>query len=137
MKKNNLPRGYRNCNPLNIVKNKNTLQFEGVSKEQTDPLFLQFTSMKYGFRAAYLTLRQYYYIHNLRTIEKMINRWCPDGTAETYVSVVSQRMHIDPDSDFVFSRENVIKLAVAMAFVENGYLLRGIMSDAIKGWDLF
>ena len=71
-----LPRGIRNCNPLNIRRFKNT-KWAGMSAEQTDLAFCQFTKMAYGWRAAFILLRTYYFKYKLRTIRDIISRWAP------------------------------------------------------------
>ena len=57
-------RGIRNNNPLNI--RRSTDRWEGARIEQTDKAFVQFTSMAYGYRAAWKTLESYWkYFHDL------------------------------------------------------------------------
>ena len=53
-----LPRGLRNNNPLNI--RHSASRWQGARVEQTDKAFVQFTSMKMGYRAAWRILETYY-----------------------------------------------------------------------------
>ena len=49
-----IPRGIRNCNPLNIRKGKD--QWKGLLKVQNDKSFYQFKAMEWGYRAAFRLL---------------------------------------------------------------------------------
>ena len=51
-------RGQRNNNPLNI--RHSTDRWQGARIQQTDPSFVQFESMAYGYRAAWRTLESYW-----------------------------------------------------------------------------
>ena len=53
------PRGIRNNNPLNI--RRSTDRWEGAREEQKDKSFVQFKTMAYGYRAAWLILQSYYH----------------------------------------------------------------------------
>lgn len=73
-------RGIRNNNPMNIRRGD---AWKGCRRRQTDKEFVQFTSMKWGLRAALIVLRAYVTEHNLHTVREIINRWAPpsDGNA--------------------------------------------------------
>ena len=45
-----IPRGIRNCNPLNIRRSRD--QWKGLLKVQNDKSFYQFKAMEWGYRAA-------------------------------------------------------------------------------------
>ena len=95
MKKNEIPRGIRNNNPLNIRRSSarwtglivapSSSPEGGENKAQAsvgthyDAEFCQFESMFYGFRAAFKLLFSYYYKHGLRTVKGIINRWAPSS----------------------------------------------------------
>jgi hypothetical protein len=49
--KNNHPRGLRNNNPLNIIKNK-TVRWLGETNCESERTFCTFSSMTFGLRAA-------------------------------------------------------------------------------------
>ena len=51
-------RGIRNNTPLNIRHSSD--RWEGARIEQTDRSFVQFTSMAYGYRAAWKLLESYW-----------------------------------------------------------------------------
>lgn len=84
-------RGWRNNNPLNIVKSQD--QWQGMRNVQTDKRFVQFVHMSYGYRAAIKTLQSYYNLFKQQkknfTIRNIIGRWCPDGSEAHYINTVT------------------------------------------------
>ena len=131
-----LPRGYRNNNPLNIRKNVANA-WKGKVVPGTDPLFEQFITMAYGYRAALKLLRNYIGSgHN--TIRKIVGKWAPpsENNTSSYVANVASRTGIDADT--VISRndrEKLCKIAYAMAWIENGKA-PAWMDDIYQGWNL-
>lgn len=114
-------RGIRNNNPLNIRRNKT--KWEGLNEIQTDKDFFQFKEMKYGYRAAIITLRTYQKKYKLTTIRQMIGRWAPpnENNTEAYIKIVHQRSGLFVDVPIDLDNETqVVKLLSAMCFVENG-----------------
>ena len=109
MKKNRQPIGIRNNNPCNIKYSSanNWAGQTGCSKG-----FCVFSSPLYGFRAAFVLIRNYYMKHGLRTTCEIISRWAPDGSKieRNYARCVAQgcgisateRIHPD-DEDFMVS----------------------------------
>lgn len=134
MKKNELPRGLRNNNPLNIRKNSDVFQGEVVPSRDT--AFKQFKTMAHGYRAGFKILSNYYRIYKLTTIRKIISRWAPENENNTsaYVSLVSSYAGIGPDDLISFDREQMIRVVAGMSKVENGR--EADMSDVIAGWNL-
>ncbi len=119
------PRGIRNCNPLNIIRSRS--KWVGMRREQTDRRFVQFTEMKYGWRAALVLLTRTYYVKwKLDTVRKIITRWAPpsDGNhTERYVATVARRMQRGADDVLPKPWEQPEAwqdLAWCMAQVENG-----------------
>jgi len=53
--------------------------------------FERFFDIKYGVRAAIKNIHSYYYIHNLRTVAEIINRWCPSNN-NSYIEFVRARV---------------------------------------------
>lgn len=133
-----LPRGYRNNNPLNIRYSKSNKWIGEVAKN-TDGTFEQFTTMAYGYRAAFQLLRKYINQYNLRTVAEIINRWAPPTENNTagYISRVigingwTAAQEIDPDN-----KEEMTKLVYAMAIVENGNSILPNWSEIYQGWNL-
>ena len=56
-------RGIRNNNPLNIRHSAD--RWQGAREEQTDKSFVQFTTMAYGYRAAWKVLESYWHHFHL------------------------------------------------------------------------
>lgn len=135
MNENKMPRGYRNNNPGNIRITKD--KWQGLSPEQTDKSFFQFTSMAYGYRAMLITLRNYRKRHGCRTLAAMINRYAPpcENSTSSYLAFVCNELQVpttyEPDVD---DRDTMCALVAAMSKVENG--LTPIMEDIRKGWEM-
>ena len=70
-------RGLRNCNPLNIIKTKNTVWL-GQIHTDVEQTFCQFSEMVYGCRAALKLLRTYYTKYDCTTLRRIISRWAPE-----------------------------------------------------------
>lgn len=91
----NLPRGVRNNNPGNIVRNSsNKWQGRVPPEQQTDHKFEQFISPEFGIRALAILLIRYQERYNLRTIESIITRYAPstENDVVSYVRFVCKRM---------------------------------------------
>ena len=145
-----LPRGIRNCNPLNIRRSKD--QWKGMAEAQNDRAFVQFKSLEWGWRAAfYLLTRTYYHKYRLYTIRTIVNRWAPasENNTKAYVDNVSRLTGIDPDEPIGIPSEQPsrwIALGLAMAIQENGTssldrstlvaLLLGENFAMLRGWEL-
>ena len=121
MTKTKLPRGLRNNNPLNI--RHSASRWQGARVEQTDKAFVQFTSMKMGYRAAWRILETYYKHfeaqHKSFTPRNIIYRWAPpeENDSEAYLRRVCQLTNlagnealVRPSSCRVQSTENRVQL---------------------------
>lgn len=130
-----IPRGYRNNNPLNIRISSNNWQ--GKVTPNTDGSFEQFTTMPYGFRAAFALIRTYINKYGCNTIRKIINRWAPPSENDTssYINLVSDWSGMPADQTITANDANaLIPIVYAMARVENGYY--PLMTDVKAGWNL-
>ena len=132
MKKQRIPRGIRNNNPLNLRVGNN---WKGEVANPSDHTFEQFTEMKWGVRAAFIVLRNYIQRHKCNTIRKIISRWAPanENNTQAYIATVSQRANIKPDE--VINVDNtcqMIALLLAMCYVENGQEIS--LDDVVEGW---
>lgn len=83
-----IPRGIRNNNPLNI--RRGSSKWLGLKRRQTDPLFCQFETIHYGYRAAFKLMQTYYEKYGINTIDALISRWAPGNENDTghYVACV-------------------------------------------------
>ena len=121
-----IPRGIRNCNPLNIRRSKD--QWRGLLPEQNDKSFYQFKAMEWGYRAAFRLLRTYRVAYHRYSVRTIIERWAPpnENATQTYIQRVCKEMNVPPhfilnigsleDDDTYWACEFVR----AMALVENG-----------------
>lgn len=128
-------RGIRNNNPLNIRQGD---QWKGMSDVQQDEEFVQFESIRWGIRAAFIILHRYITIHKKNTIRKIISRWAPENENNTqaYIETVSRKTGIHADSELVyFDMQTMVRLVEAMAYVENGQAID--KTDVIAGYALF
>lgn len=132
------PRGLRNNNPLNIEKTKGGNPWQGEVVPSKDSRFAQFTSMAYGYRAAFKLLNNYQRNYGLDTIRKMISRWAPsnENHTEAYVKAVSDRSGVPADGRITATNHDVmVSIVAAMSFVENG--VEANIADVEAGWKLF
>jgi hypothetical protein len=132
-------RSLRNNNPLNIRRTADV--WLGQSDKQKDQQFVQFTEMKYGWRAAFMLLtRTYYHKYRLYTIRKIIERWAPPGenNTGTYIDRVANLMNYDPDTPLGIPGEHPhrwMQLGCAMAIVEAGPHALDYFA-MLEGWGL-
>ncbi len=128
------PRGLRNNNPLNIRRNPD--HFLGEVVPGTDPLFKQFESAAYGYRAAFVILYTYL-CRGLDTIEKIVRTWAPptENNTESYIAHVAQRSGVGRTK--VLTTEtggDYRKIVAAMSHCENG--VPAAMADVEAGFRL-
>ena len=128
-----LSRGYRNNNPLNIRRSKD--KWKGMSPKQTDPAFVQFQTMAYGYRAAFVLLRTYRQKYGYNTIRKIVKRWAPpsENNTDRYIANVSRWTGIDPDKLIAGQDANaMIAIVTAMSRMENGR--EANPAEVAEGW---
>lgn len=117
---NNVPRGIRNNNPLNIrVGNK----WLGEVEYPTDNEFEQFVNIEYGLRAGFVLLKRYIERYKLNTIEKIISRWAPasENNTKKYINHICKALLVDEDVVLNFKDIYLMThLVYEMCIVENG-----------------
>lgn len=145
-----ISRGYRNNNPLNVsYSTKNP--WKGKVLPNTDKLnrFEQFVSTPYGYRAAFITMRNYGTEYGFYTVKDIITRYAPEkdnnNTAD-YINRVCQYSGLKPNTYMgPNDRDKWLKMAYAMSIVENDVplyhnLLQQLglpnMEAIQKGWSL-
>ena len=138
------PRGFRNKNPLNIRLGVSHWQHQ--ARIQTDPAFVVFDEMKWGYRAAWKLMESYklrmvdankpYNIHNI------ICRWAPPNENDTQayiktvvkLSGIGEYQVLTPPS---LNGEQVGKILAAMTCVENGITMEQVpVGDLMAGYKL-
>ena len=117
----NIPRGLRNCNPLNIRRGS---RWQGMEKVQNDPAFVQFRSMVFGYRAAFIIMRTYVQKHGCKTVRDIISRWAPpiENDTKRYAQFVANMADLKPDDPLpLFSNtKKWVFLLMGMTLYENG-----------------
>lgn len=147
---NNLARGYRNNNPLNI--DHTATKWQGKVEPSQDSRFETFASLPYGYRAAIKTMQTYITKYGLNTIYKIINRWAPaedNNNPLSYTNnvcrIINERLGGNVTPDTIVTRNDkqlLTQMAYAMSLVENGdkdfARSLGLPSMEIinKGWEL-
>ena len=138
----NTTRGIRNNNPLNIRHSSN--RWQGMTEKQTDPSFVQFRSMAYGYRAACKVLQTYYQRFRTEgkpfTVRTIISRWAPpeDGNdTENYIRSVlllgglgGNEHLLPPDNPDGYPR--LERLLIAMTCMECGTSINQIEKKNIR-----
>ena len=113
------PRGLRNNNPLNIRHSADRFQGE---IEGNDTGFKTFSSVSYGYRAAFVILATYL-SRGCNTIEKIITRWAPPAENNTahYIANVEKWSGIPRNQPLTAADGAAYqRIVVAMSRVENG-----------------
>ena len=113
-----IPRGIRNNNPLNIrIGNK----WKGLKTPNTDGAFDQFISVQWGYRAAFIILRNYICKYKCNTVRKIISRFAPSSENNTaaYIKMVCTKTGYKPDQELQPTYSDLAKLVYAMAWVES------------------
>ena len=135
-----LPRGFRNCNPLNIRRTKD--QWKGLAEVQTNRAFCQFKTLEYGWRAAFhLLTRTYYHKYRLYTIKDIVSKWAPESDhndTAAYIANVSKLTGIDPDEPIGIPLEKPARwmmVGAAMAVQENGTNVFDYFA-MLRGWEM-
>ena len=140
------PRGIRNNNPLNIRRSGDKWQGQvnvnvNVNVNGSgEAEFCVFSSMEYGWRAAFVILcKTYYGKYKLRTIRDIVSRWAPakENNTAAYIRHVSDYTGIGPDRVLASPQEcptDWLLIGYAMAVVENGKVLPAV--PMLKGFSL-
>ena len=130
-----ISRGLRNNNPLNI--RRNGTRWKGLPEKQKDTAFFTFTAPCWGYRAAFVTLRNYNRLHGLTTLAQWIDRWAPPVENDTpaYMAFVAKKCGVKPcDVIDVADKAAMCKVVAAMSHMENG--VPAVMADVEEGWRL-
>ena len=133
-------RGLRNNNPLNIRHSAD--RWQGARKEQTDPSFVQFKTMAYGYRAAWRTLQTYYERFCMQskpfTVRNIISRWAPptENDTEAYIRTVLRLSGIGGKENLLPPANatgygRLSKLIGSMTVMENGIRMNQVDEEAI------
>ena len=142
----NTTRGLRNNNPLNIRHSAD--RWQGARVVQTDPSFVQFSTMAYGYRAGWKTLETYW--NRFRREGKPFNaknivaRWAPpaENNTKAYLHTVLTLTSLGgnellPQPSRGVDTERLERLLTAMTTVECGTPYTEVDRQPIReGWCL-
>lgn len=124
---NDVARGLRNNNPLNIKEGADGGdQWEGEHELDLDPTFEEFKTPVHGIRAGARILRTYFRKYGANTIETIIYRWAPptgdngeyENDTKNYIKNVSEWSGIDKDTPL--DDRTYPAVIAAMIRMENG-----------------
>ena len=124
----------------NIDRNVNGNGENSSPRGGREGVFCQFSSMEYGWRAAFVILcKTYYGKYKLKTIRDIVSRWAPpkENNTPAYIRHVSDYTGIGPDRDLGDPQThptNWLLTGYAMAVMENGTTLPPI--PMLKGFSL-
>lgn len=141
-----MKRGIRNNNPLNIRRSAD--RWVGARIEQTDPCFVQFTTMAYGYRAAWKVLESYWKQFRAEDktfcVKNIIHRWAPpsENRTDDYIRTVLRLTALGGNEQFpqpslggMYGRLEL--LLRGMTTVECGIDYREVDMNAIReGFEL-
>jgi hypothetical protein len=116
-----LPRGLRNNNPLNIEAGVFTQSQPGFAG--SDGRYARFETPQHGVDAAARLIDVYAKKYGLNTIKGIVERWAPanENDPRAYAASVAGRLGIEPDQPLNMADPNVKgALLSAMAQFENG-----------------
>ncbi len=116
------PRGIRNCNPGNVIRDKTI--WRGMAADQsTDSRFVVFVAPAWGIRAACEILMNYQIRHGLHTVDGIINRWAPpiENDTHAYADAVAKALNVAPTDSIDVTQPATLNLLVrAIIQHENG-----------------
>ncbi|PLB85321.1 structural protein P5 [Dysgonamonadaceae bacterium] len=128
-----IPRGLRNNNPLNIRHSADRFQGEIAGRDKS---FKTFSSLAYGYRAAFVILGTYL-SRGINSIEKIITKWAPstENDTESYIFQVEKYSGV-PRNKVLTPADGAeyVMIVAAMSFIENGR--NADLSQVMAGFNL-
>ena len=144
-----MTRGLRNNNPLNIRHSAD--RWQGARIMQTDPDYVQYKDIKWGFRAAWKILDTYCLTFKKEgkayNVKNIIGRWAPptENDTDAYVRAVVKLSGLGGNENMPRPKhywnfeevDKLVRLIRAMVCVENGIKWEKVdTKDIWKGYDL-
>lgn len=144
-----MSRGLRNNNPLNIRHSAD--RWQGARIMQTDPDYVQYKDIKWGFRAAWKILDTYCLTFKKEgkayNVKNIIGRWAPptENDTDAYVRAVVKLSGLGGNENMPRPKhywnfeevDKLVRLIRAMVCVENGIKWEKVdTKDIWKGYDL-
>lgn len=112
----NAPLGIRNNNPGNIRPGDKWLGLIGENKG-----FIVFVNIVWGIRALLMDLTNKH-LKGDTSIRAVLTRYAPasENNTEKYILAVAKYTGLDSEKPYDLSRENIVKVAMAICLHENG-----------------
>lgn len=134
--KKQIPRGYRNNNPLNI---RHTPTYWRGETSAPNDTFCRFIDIRHGLRAGLKLIFNYNQIYGINTIERLVSRWAPscENSTETYIQAVSAFSSVPRSEPLTYHKDEIKAIMRAMIIIECGYLYRGYDVDFDIVWNQF
>ena len=144
-----MTRGLRNNNPLNIRHSAD--RWQGARIMQTDPDYVQYKDIKWGFRAAWKILDTYCLTFKKEgkayNVKNLSGRWAPptENATDAYVRTVVKLSGLGGNENMPRPKhywnfeevDKLVRLIRAMVCVENGIKWEKVdTKDIWKGYDL-
>lgn len=113
-------RGIRNNNPMNL-RYVPSIEWDGQIGGDGDG-YAVFETPFYGIRAGVKNLVNGYFGRGIDTPRTIIERYAPshENPTDNYVQFIAQRMNVAPNETIAPSRDNLVRLASAIIYFENG-----------------
>lgn len=128
--------GAKNRNPLNI-RYSSTNRWLGQRGQNKG--FCVFSSLRLGFRAAFLLLRNYVRQGN-NTIESIVTRWAPpsENDVESYIDYVCKKSYIFDRNKVITKTEDLFGVLRAMGLYESRVDIVDVMdpSDLVTMYNI-
>ena len=124
MREQRIVRSMRNNNPLNI--RRGIARWQGTNQEFGDKDYVQFLSMVYGWRAAFILLCvTFHQKFHLKTLRLIVSRLAPsiENQTEAYTAYVARHAGVKADEVLPPAREDPelwLRIAWAMFEMEVG-----------------
>ena len=106
--------------------------------------FCVFKHEAYGYRAAWVILKHYWYVFGKKSMKyslrNIISRWAPphENNTEAYIQYVAQQTGVDADTHLYLYGDHgtLVKIIAAMARYECGARANILIRNIEKGWSL-
>jgi hypothetical protein len=120
-----MPRGFRNNNPGNLVKTAIPWQGKLPHNVNTDSRFEQFSNFYYGLRAMIMDVHTKIEVKGLNTISKIVEVYAPrhENNTARYVEVISELSGFGPHQKLYADKNTLRSIVMPMVFHENGMLI--------------
>jgi len=132
-------RGFRNNNPLNIRKGDSIWRGMLPTQYQTDSAFVRFIGMEFGFRAAFVLIKNYISRYGCNNIDRIVSRWAPEAdgnNTDKYIRDVCRMTGIGGQALLYKDDPRLKEIVWAMAQIESGSDILGSREDLEKGWEM-